>query len=132
MGYDIFGKSKTIVLPVPGVQGMSLEEYKNKYGIDLKDFIRLDGTRITFNTNHSLILIDGSTYDGLLLVNGIENAIIPSTDSSLEDYVAGSSDARLTIGVYNVEEEIVCGISFYLSRNKEFSIDNIELFPAGV
>ena len=38
MGYPNFGKVKTVVLPIPNEE-LTLDEYKEKYGIDLRELV---------------------------------------------------------------------------------------------
>ena len=58
MGYPSIGKVKTIVLPClgSGAPLMTIESYKEKFGIDLRDILAIIDGRIVAHTNAQILL----------------------------------------------------------------------------
>ena len=56
MSYPAFGKVKTIVLPIPGEE-LTLNEYRDKYGIDLREFIKVTATNILLDFGCAHVLL---------------------------------------------------------------------------
>ena len=132
MSYPPFGKVKTIVLPVP-TEELTYSQYKEKYGIDLKDVLELSEGIIFFKSSKStMILFDVTdikeTYHNQLL-NLIPAGSLPVTSS---EYAEGSVDGRLdfTILSYDFNEDallVIGQIFFRIARNVEFSFENMTI-----
>ena len=68
MGYPIFGKVKTVVLPcwnVDDFDHLSNEQYKEKYGIDLEEIFELQEVGVPAIKTSGFILIADGGYNGL-------------------------------------------------------------------
>ena len=121
MGFPNFGKVKTITLPFTGYEvEMPISEYKEKYGIDLRELLRLD-------TAHGLILLKDD--NSLVLLNklgvGLRTPVIQTNA-----YVHNSSDGQLNIVYLTISPEtsdIVGedGLIIYIEQNQEFTFDNM-------
>ena len=57
MGYPNFGKDKTIVLPIDGDDIYTIESYKSKFGIDLRDILEIKDDYICIKRGIGKILI---------------------------------------------------------------------------
>ena len=126
MGYPAFGKVKTIVLPGPnGV--LSLAQYKEIYGIDLREFLDLsNGEDIAIKKDildNSLILI---RQDRDL---GDTHPLCPVCSVHFDSpYSAGSTDAKTTLCTsYNDSESDYYGIRLFLSKDVDFELDNVKI-----
>ena len=78
MSYKNFGKVKTIIIPVDDYDNeTSLDVYKEKYGIDLRDYFR-------FNAQGMQIKDNEHTKNALILINynGFIKPLIHNTHSS--------------------------------------------------
>ena len=123
MSYPNFGKVKTIVLPCPD-EPMSIEEYKNAYGIDLRGMIVLKDNNIEFKNDileSSLILLRQSRAVGditpLVPVMGVYSAY------TYESGVTPADTKLLTR--YNNEENGYYGIQLKINEDVEFKLDNL-------
>lgn len=127
MGYPNFGKVKTIVLPADHDE-MTLEEYKQKYGIDIKSFLSIsvsgggDKGRISLVIPSNIfILINGDDlakaynapqYGGCQAITSIDNT----------DWDSGVSNAILILkGGHGVGLYITC------NKDNELNFDNIRI-----
>lgn len=120
--YPNFGKVKTIVLPFSSDDiGQNLERYKNKYGIDLKEFISLsDSGEIEIVMPQTAIYL----YD---LDNHNSTCLRPSHIQQTTVYDEGQYNAETVIGWFNAEESVFEGINVVIDKDSEYSIDNIVL-----
>ena len=127
MGYPIFGKVKTLVLPLPN-ETYSIEEYKNKYGIDLTQFIKLNTNfgQIDFVPQlHTMICLeDIHGYGGEIFGT---SKIVPALTNSFSQYVSGSQDGIFILGVYAIGEEALEGLEIRISKDKDFSMENVKI-----
>lgn len=125
--YPNFGKVKTIVIPVP-IEQLNINEYKEKYGIDLRDFVLLDKQygRMYLKPN-AFYLIDFNTAVGSSLI-GEESAnfagLFPISKLNASAYVSGNVDAKLRIETPAEDFYLEIGIPNTL----EFSYDNLYIF----
>ena len=126
MGYPNFGKVKTVVLPLTD-EALTINEYKEKYGIDLKQFIVLDdGGFITLDNNFldsTLILIRQSKS------SGATTPLVPCQKVVTEAaYIADNQQATtLLASCYNEAEEGFYGLALFIEPSAEFSVDNIRI-----
>lgn len=124
MGYPAFGKVKTIVLPIAKGDNLSISEYKEKYGIDLKEYLFVDASgNLYFDTSKYLFLVrlidaDRSTYH----FNSF-NVIISSLVTT---YDAGSTDATLQLMTSPVDEAD-WSIKFEIDKDVDFLLDNVRI-----
>ena len=133
MSYKNFGCVKTIVLPIDMDKqggGFTYSEYKEKYGIDLKDIIVLKNGSIYLKNDTALHLVytekSGSTYGYRYMPR--MNVIV---DVIYTDYESGSQHGSLTLycGV-NAQDGAKHGIAFEVLNNVEFKIENVIVGPA--
>ena len=135
MAYPNFGKVKTIVLPIP-YSWIGIDEYKEKYGIDLKEFIKLNFTSKSIELEKSpntLILIDLSDsidYAGFI---GLP-ALVPLGSFSVMDpeyYDSGVNDATLNYMLFKYStDDGLLGLAilrFRISKDDDFSYDNLKI-----
>lgn len=123
MGYPIFGKVKTIVLPGNEntmTSQLTLEEYKKRFGIDLTDFIYLaeNGNIDLKNCENTLFL--GVDFNGIL---------IPLSILSRSTYSAGSQSGSLTLGFKNSGDEDYCGIVLHIDATEPFELGSLVVGP---
>lgn len=132
MGYPAFGKVKTIVLPVPGEQ-MKFTEYKEKYGIDLKEFFEVKENDINLkNVKNAVIYFDLSDVSDNAPVEFI-GKLLPLGATI---YASQSYESKVTSGAiyykipyYNSDNiiDFIGYISIELSKDEELSIDNARI-----
>ena len=132
ISYPSFGKVKTIVLPVPS-DVLSVEQYKDRYGIDLKDILILDNDakKIYVKTNACLFIRDEGGICENFSVYGLKNSIYHVSCFSIQEYVSGSAVAQLVLGIYDFVGESVVGISFTIGESDDFIFDNIQINSFG-
>ena len=125
VSYPQFGKVKTIVLPIPA-NSISLDEYKEKYGIDLREYIYLDGHEIKLkNVENALILIDDIDSN---LVGSIRT-LRPIISLGIQQWTSGSLDGSTIFGcVYNVADEVYEGLELIIDKDDDFTLDNVHVF----
>lgn len=121
---------KELYLPCSVLDGnMTLDEYKAKYGIDLKPFIRLedDGT-IYFDFPHltKCYICDLDYGSSDLPDVGEVNY------NNGQQWDEGADDGELMIGHYDLNQNNGYSIKFSISRNAEFSIENIVVSEQGI
>lgn len=119
MGYPNFGKVKTIVIPLPSKE-MTLEEYKNHFGIDLKNFFKISASEMHFVSNDYVILdtLESSINfsDGLWGLR-YQNVL----GQTQETYEGGSVDGFVTL------KGIDYGLKFMVSKNDPLALENIKV-----
>lgn len=126
MGYPIFGKVKNIVLPCDTSDPLTLDQYKEKYGIDLKEFLVVENNVIKFKADNSVIYIQTRNEQGAQAVYGT-SFLCPVTSSLITAYESGQSSAKLMLGVYNNDEQDYCGIGLTIDKDDEYTLDNVKV-----
>lgn len=125
MTYPNFGKVRTIVLPIDyNDPSMSLEEYKDKYGVDISNFIFLDEGNhqiILSFPDFAQILLCEINY-GLVAINGCPHIAQPN-NLIVSQWDSGNSDGRTTI--FYANDVTGFGLSFAISQDDDFKIENI-------
>ena len=123
MSYPVFGKVKTIVLPVPTPDdAISLQQYKDRYGIDLKDFLVLEpdyGLIDFIAPKDSIVLFNTrevSEHFEHIVILGLD---VLQESSSKPYNVDTSSNAELNLVFTSVN------MQFYIRYTDDFTIDNI-------
>ena len=123
MGYPNFGKVKTIVLPCPS-DSLTIAQYKERYGIDLSNYLRLEDASIYFKApENTLILLNDeggqTTADFISRVNTISFI-------EKQEWEEGNTDGVLNFGAWYVPSENAYeGLSFVISKSEEFKLENL-------
>lgn len=131
--YPPFGKVKTIVLPVP-TDELTYSQYKQKYGIDLKDVFEIDADYyINFkNYRNSNILFDFTevkTITGTVTPNLIPVGCLPSASTVYDE---GAEDGKLEFFqiAYSTADEATFAnyvIKFVISKDMPWEIENMTI-----
>lgn len=119
MGYPNFGKAKTITFPIDGKEtGYSIEEYKEKYGIDLRDILTIDENLIVFkhDLNATILVLDTMAYPA--------KSVSFAPNISTTAYLANTTPAELKLG--NAAGNL--GISFYIAEDYELKLENLKIY----
>lgn len=118
--YPNFGKVKTIVLPIPEFGNFTINQYKEKYGIDLRDILKVEGSEIIVKTNAFILLFDavGTIWSRYLFPN----------DFSSVSYEEGSADAELVWIYKDSNGDVSIGIQFFIDKNDPCDIENLKLY----
>lgn len=122
MGYPNFGNNKTLVLPLfPKSGGFTIDGYKEKTGIDLRDFLKFtDDGQLRF------------VFDGLVLLNiknmdvsFNERVTLPTisviTDMDSASYVSGEQDGYISFNSHYYFLRIV------VANDVELSYENVRI-----
>lgn len=126
MGYTMPIVCKELNLPCPMDKSFTLEQYKEKFGIDLKPFIKLEEKQIY------------ATFPNFTKVNlvcvGLDISLIskvgPITYSNQTEYDEGVEDATLTFEYVDSQGNAGYGIIFTIDKDTEFALENVKV--AGV
>lgn len=123
MSYSAFGKVKTIVLPINGNEDLSYEQYKEKYGIDLKDVIYLQGTSIRIREG-ALVLVQAKPSSEM----GYDYfpSLFAPNYYQQEDWKEGNAQGILSLGLVDTGSA-AHGIRFYVESDDEFKIENVNV-----
>ena len=120
----MFGKVKTIVLPgnaeAEKLQ-FTIEEYKETYGIDLRDFLVLKEMCIRLNPKvvvNTQILVEFGTPLGATV-------LCPAVEDMISEYQSGEDDASTELSFVTSNGNI--GLRFKISKAKPFDISNLEV-----
>ena len=131
MGYPIFGKIKNIVLPLPinDFDDMTIEEYKEFSGIDLREVLELDqvNKRIVFKQTNALYFFNCANYNSFNKITLLPVMIIESEmcHFTLWNDTDGTP-AKLEISLQDFDGEGFV-IQFVISDKEEFDINNIKI-----
>ena len=121
MGYKMPIVCKEIYLPIL-TNNTSLEEYKEMYGINLKEFIRIRNNEIQIVFPHFtkvfLVYNQEDTYPNISKV-GMPNRV------GVVQYSAGSSAAHTQIIYEDHEEGYGFGLIFEVDKDLDLTVDNI-------
>lgn len=118
--YPTFGKIKTIVLPTPD-HPLTLEEYQEQFGIDLKGFLTLDSITkcIEFHADNSLVLIK--------IIGAVSQFLRCITSFDYTPFDEGNDDAVTILGWYNAPEEQYEGLRLIIDKDTSFSLANVKV-----
>ena len=119
--YPPFGKVKTIVFSAPSTT-LTLKEYQDKFGIDLKSFLKLDEVfkGILFDCNNSQIFIK--------IPESTIKFLYPVTNYDTPSYWdEGNDDATLILGWYNASDSVYEGLQFDIDKDASFSLENVKV-----
>ena len=120
----MFGKVKTIVLP--GNASMdklqfTIDEYKETYDIDLRDFLVLKEGSIRLNpkaVENAQILVEFATPLGATV-------LCPAVEDMIAEYQSGEDDASTELSSVTPSGNI--GLRFEISKARPFDISNLEV-----
>lgn len=133
MGYKMPIVCKDVILPISLEDaGLTLEEYKNKYGIDLKEFIVLNPINkcIEFKDGNYKLLIRNIADD-----SGVRLPVfIPSLKSV--NYISESHNAELFLcdltSIITANSEEVASYNtimvFVIGKEDEFKLENLKIY----
>lgn len=119
MGYPNFGKVKTIVLPTPD-ENLSYEQYKEKFGIDLKDIVKI--------ASNGLIILKPQNV--FWLINDVDahwetpSRLYTIISAYTSGYESGVSDGSLRIYFGGVPESSGIYLDIRCSKDKTLAIEN--------
>ena len=125
MGYKNFQVPKTIYLPCSPV-AMTLEEYKNTYGIDLIDELGLaieGGDTIVINGNKLVeykIVID-TPYNASFPI------VAPICDKSAIAQVEGVTPATLSLFPLATDNDVTWAFGLIIDKDSPCTINNIKV-----
>ena len=127
MGYKPIGKYKTIVLPIPNYiesEAITIKQYKEKYGIDLKSFIFVDESNcIGFNMPFgTMLLLDSKEIADTLPTTHL--GLMPVGSFAQESYWDEGVDPARTYLTYSDLLKLV----FKISEDDELNIDNVKIY----
>lgn len=101
---------------------ITLEKYKELYGIDLIPFITLENNKIRVkfpkNTKINLVSLRGTGY--LSAVGPINRVIF-------NDYDISSSDAETTLAYTDLDDNAGFGLHFIIERTEDFDMSNLRI-----
>ena len=124
-GYKNNRATKTIILPIPmgGEGDLSYQEYKERYGIDLKEVIDLDSSHgnVIFKEN-VILLIKSQDYPNLPIN-------VPPNNFIIADYESGSSDLDLQLWYQDSTAAMGYGVRFLISQDDPFDWDHLVIGP---
>lgn len=133
MSYPNFGNVKTLTLPIPDSNGLTIAQYKEKYGIDLKDILAINsddgGMRLIYNGLILLSDIENSLWNNFTVMG--EHSVFPVSSFGMSDYESGVNDGSLSIGVCDVINNTTAGLMFFLPNSRTPTLDNIVVMPTG-
>ena len=129
--YPPFSAIKEVYLPIDGNgsdDGTTLEQYKNKYGIDLDEFFKI-------TLENGAILLHCPRFTKLFLVNtdevvantGMASVLIPNT-TGVTLWDEGASDGETVIAFNDTNGDSVIGIRFFIADSDEFIKENIKIY----
>ena len=126
MSYPVFGKVKTIVLPTDLDSAVTLDEYKNLFGIDLKELIYLD------KLNHCILFKAPNTMF-LLGMHGLEsyyglygNYLAPANSVYVSSWDEGVTPALTLLWTAHNDSE-GAGLTLTIDSSAPFSIDSVRI-----
>ena len=131
MGYKMPIVCKDLYIPISfNDSALTLREYKEKYGIDLSQYLEVDT-----NSDEIHLLLPKFTKVYIVYVDDDHIPEVSSVSSikqiGYQTYVSGSQDAYLNCncGVFNTNNELeyFFGIEFSIDKNDEFKVENIKI-----
>ena len=131
MGYQMPIVCKELYLPIPSTEA-TLQEYKDLYGIDLRDFIELDEDagyilfKIPYATKTFLVAPTSFNEDFGSAIDSYPS-VHEFTDITHQAYsVDDETDARTIIRYWN-DGGTIFGLKLGIKYSKEFKIENIKI-----
>ena len=129
ISYPKFGKVKTITLPIEH-NTLTWEEYKEKYGIDLRDLVRLNSGKQIVLKEESLIIFNLSEVQN----TGYSDipAMLPLPSTLLSVPYSASDDALLSFFINHFDSgsgEIIpfLSIDLIIRKENDLDLDNLEI-----
>lgn len=116
MGYQMPNVIKEIYLPINFGDNLTIEEYKAKYGIDLKKFIFLE---------NNIIYIKFGLFK-VYLVDLYNKEVFPFIMMSTKEYVEGMDNAETNL-YGNPTGYASFGLKLINDSDLPFSIENVKI-----
>ena len=117
MGYKMSIICKELYIPVPTGEYLTLQQYKEKYGIDLKEYLSLDGNYIKCDFGDAKVYL---VSDAFKSVAG--SSVVMGRGYGQIEYESGDTDGKLSITVDGAGE---LGLVFTIDNSEELSLDNV-------
>lgn len=118
-------KLTDIILPIEHGDYLSLEEYKQKYGIDIKKLldIQIDGDNIIclFQPFNRYYIVDVSARGSIFPPTAMITLV------GTQEYDEGSVDAYLMLAVEDINGDSGFGIFITCSKDSDLTLDNIKV-----
>ena len=122
MGYKMPIVCKEVNFPISKGDELTLEEYKEKYGIDLKNYIELD-------SDNGLILINfPENMKANVVFRGFDKKIppvVPFVNPWLGYYVEGDSPAFIAIRNMDANNYYIVNFVIRIPYQKALSLENV-------
>lgn len=127
MAHENFGIVKTIVLPLT-IDTLSIDEYKARFGIDLREFISLEGGNLIFDFKNCAFYLSDCGNELKSQESGfLHHMVLPIARYDYGEWASGSTDGYITLGILDVVESGTYGIVFTISKDDDFVIDNLKI-----
>lgn len=122
MGYSMPIVCKELYLPIAQDDELNLDEYKDKYGIDLSKYVHINGPEIAirFPILYKVYLV-ALDYENICPVGLINNFTASA-------YESGSTNAETSIMCTDLAENAGFGIRLVVNKDDDLTIDNIKIF----
>ena len=127
MGYKMPIVCKELYLPCYTGNPISLDEYKKRSGIDLKEYIFLsDSGTIDFKIpdNTKIYIV---AQGAIFYTDAIKGKVLSVTSVGIAEstYMSGSSDASIYVGLYDVDGSGPIGMRLMIHNYDDFNLDNL-------
>ena len=116
MAYENANVVKTLYLPVPYDQ-LTLDEYKSKYGIDLKSFLKIGEDTIDIDFGNNIVYLVNPEFKSIG-ASEVEKPVAVE----LTTYEFETTDATCIVYVGIAKE---MGLLLIIDKDKEFLPENI-------
>ena len=130
-GYKKFSVAKTIVLPIPE-EFISVQDYKDKYGIDLKELVEMVNGHICLNLTDNIVFLRSPVGETVIEIPRFGKAnqpIFPITACKANRYISGSQDGAYVYGVHSNDTSDIGGIEFRVDNSVDFDFDHLTIGP---
>lgn len=128
MSYPAFGKVKTIVLPCI-LEGrgefITIQEYKNKFGIDLTEILYINGNRLELRAN-AQILLQPYLEDKEASALPYLNCLMPIMKYAISERTSVLA-AEIDLMVVSDSENDYFGIIFRIPASAEMKLENVQV-----
>lgn len=130
MGYKNFQVPKEVYLPITPNDDLTCDQYKEKYGIDIKQFIEIrEGDIVVNSPSFTKLYIVLCQHDEGFNFGG-ERKVVTELESITESaYISGSSDGATVLGSYSNVESAFGGIALCIDKSNDLLIDNVHIRP---
>lgn len=129
MGYQMPNVYKEIYLPISPNDDLSISEYKEKYGVDLREYLTLEDDTLHFYAKNTKVHVVYVDFDESLINNNMASSVIDAKITENTAWIEGEQEARLVLGGENFNPDIF-GILFAIPMAKECILDNVAIGSA--